>query len=94
MVVVTWYDEALAGTVAHVGRGSDFAIVPAAVLCPRVARRYVLQEPKAQRYVTSKCACTLEGRQSCPATAIVTYRCRWNGPCVRAWDGEMDWGDA
>ena len=91
--LVTCCGEALAGTVAPVGRGSDFAIVPAAALCPRMAHKCVLWEPEAQKYVTSEYACTLEGRQSHPATAIVTYRWSWSGPCVRAWDGEMGWGN-
>ena len=80
--------------VALVGRGSGFAIVPAADPCPRVARKYARQEPKAQMCVTSEYACTLGGRQSRPVTAIVTYRWNWTGLCVDAWDEGKGWGDA
>ena len=92
--LVTCCGEALAETVVPVGQGSDFAIVPAAAFCPRVAHKCVLQEPEAQRYVISEYACTPEDWLSRPATANVTYRWSWSGPCVHAWDGEMDWGDA
>ena len=92
--MVTCGGKASAGMVALVGRGSNFAIVPAAVLCPRVAHRCVLLEPKARTYVTSEYACTQGGWQSHPATAIVKNRWSWSGPCEHVWDEEMGWGDA
>ena len=73
--MVTWYDEAVVGTVAPVGHGSDYAIVPVAVLRPWLARRYVRREPKAQRCVTSEYACTQVGQQSRLATVNVKCRC-------------------
>ena len=74
--MVTWYEEAVVGTVVPVGQSSDYAIVPVAVLRPCLARRYVRWEPMAQGCMTSEYACALEGQQSRLATAIVTYRCR------------------